>query len=46
MVECTASGVPAGLGETVFDKLDAELAKAVLSIGTAEAFASKDSAPR
>ena len=33
IVECTASGVPAGLGESVFDKLDAELAKAVLSIG-------------
>ena len=33
IVECTAHGVPAGLGETVFDKLDAELAKAVLSIG-------------
>ena len=26
-------GVPAGLGEPVFDKLDAELAKAILSIG-------------
>ena len=33
IVECTVSGVPAGLGETVFDKLDAEIAKAVLSIG-------------
>ena len=33
IVECTVRGVPAGLGETVFDKLDAELAKAVLSIG-------------
>jgi chorismate synthase len=33
VVECAAAGVPAGLGETVFDKLDADLAKAVLSIG-------------
>ena len=33
IVECTVSGVPSGLGEPVFDKLDAELAKAVLSIG-------------
>lgn len=33
IIECTASGVPAGLGEPVFDKLDAELAKAVISIG-------------
>ncbi len=27
------SGVPAGLGEPTFDKLDADLAKAMLSIG-------------
>lgn len=33
IIECTASGVPAGLGQPVFDKLDADLAKAVLSIG-------------
>ena len=33
VVECRISGVPAGLGEPVFDKLDAELAKAALSIG-------------
>ena len=33
IIECTVSGVPAGLGEPVFDKLDAELAKAALSIG-------------
>ena len=33
IVECRISGVPAGLGEPVFDKLDAELAKAMLSIG-------------
>ncbi|OUS77059.1 chorismate synthase [Paenibacillus sp. MY03] len=33
IVECRISGVAAGLGEPVFDKLDAELAKAMLSIG-------------
>lgn len=33
VIECTVTGVPAGLGEPVFDKLDAELAKAVMSIG-------------
>jgi chorismate synthase len=33
VVECRVSGVPAGIGEPVFDKLDAELAKAVVSIG-------------
>ena len=33
VVECRVLGVPAGLGEPVFDKLDAELAHAMLSIG-------------
>ncbi len=33
IVECRVAGVPAGIGEPVFDKLDAELAKAVVSIG-------------
>lgn len=33
IVECRISGVASGLGEPVFDKLDAELAKAMLSIG-------------
>ncbi|MDD5663765.1 MAG: chorismate synthase [Victivallaceae bacterium] len=33
IIECRISGVPAGLGEPVFDKLDAELAKAVISLG-------------
>jgi len=32
-VEVIATGVPPGLGEPVFDKLDAELAKALMSIG-------------
>ena len=33
IVEVLAENVPAGLGEPVFDKLDAELAKALMSIG-------------
>ncbi len=33
IIECVIKNVPAGLGETVFDKIDAELAKAMLSIG-------------
>jgi chorismate synthase len=33
IVECVIRGVSAGIGEPVFDKLDAELAKAMLSIG-------------
>ena len=33
IVECRISGVPAGLGDPVFDKLDADLAKAIMSIG-------------
>ncbi len=33
VVEVRVTGCPAGLGEPVFDKLDAELAKAVMSIG-------------
>lgn len=33
MIECQVTGLPAGLGETVFDKLDANLAKGVMSIG-------------
>ncbi len=32
-MEVIAFGVPTGLGEPVFDKLDAELAKALMSIG-------------
>lgn len=34
IVECVVKGCPAGIGEPVFDKLDAELAKACMSIGT------------
>jgi len=32
IVEVVAQGVPAGLGDPVFDRLDADLAKAVMSI--------------
>jgi chorismate synthase len=38
VVEAVARGVPAGLGEPVFDKLDAELAKAMLSLPAAKGF--------
>ncbi len=33
IVECRITGVPAGLGEPVFDKLDAMFAQAMLSVG-------------
>jgi chorismate synthase len=33
IVEIQAEGVPKGLGDPVFDKLDADLAKAIMSIG-------------
>lgn len=33
IIECVADGLPAGLGQPVFDKLDARLAQAILSIG-------------
>ena len=33
IIECRADGLPVGLGETAFDKLDALLAQAVMSIG-------------
>ena len=34
VVEIVVSGCPPGLGEPVFDKMDADLAKALMSIGT------------
>ena len=37
VVEIVASNVPKGLGEPVFDKLDAEIAKALMSIGAVKA---------
>lgn len=38
MAECVVTGMPAGIGETVFDKLDANLAKAIVSIGGVKGF--------
>lgn len=38
VVECVARSVPAGLGEPVFDKLDADLAKAMISLPAAKGF--------
>ncbi|PYK22135.1 MAG: chorismate synthase [Verrucomicrobia bacterium] len=38
VVECVARGIASGLGEPVFDKLEADLAKAMLSIPAAKAF--------
>ena len=38
VVECVIQGMPAGVGEPVFDKLDACLAKAVMSIGAVKGF--------
>ncbi|MEA2046240.1 MAG: chorismate synthase [Euryarchaeota archaeon] len=37
VVEIVARGVPPGLGDPVFDKLDADLAKALMSIGAVKA---------
>lgn len=37
VIECRIENCPAGIGEPVFDKLDAELAKAVMSIGAVKA---------
>ena len=38
VISCVIQGVPAGLGEPVFDKLPAELGKAMLSINAVKAF--------
>ncbi len=37
VVECIIKGLPTGIGEPVFDKADAELAKAIMSIGAVKA---------
>ncbi len=38
VVTCKISGVPAGLGEPIFDKLHADLAKYMMTINAAKAF--------
>ena len=38
VVTCVARGVPAGWGEPVFDKLEADLAKAVMSLPASKGF--------
>lgn len=38
IIECVIQNCPVGIGEPVFDKLDAELAKAMLSIGAIKGF--------
>jgi chorismate synthase len=40
VVECVARHVPAGLGEPVFDKLEADLARAMLSLPACKGFES------
>ncbi|SDB31178.1 chorismate synthase [Butyrivibrio sp. INlla16] len=37
VIECKITGMPAGIGEPVFDKLDALLSQAVMSIGAVKA---------
>ena len=38
IVECIIKGMPAGIGDPVFEKLNANLAKAVMSIGAVKSF--------
>jgi chorismate synthase len=38
LVKCIVRGVPLGLGEPVFDKLEADLAKAILSLPATKSF--------
>ena len=38
VVECIVEGLPAGVGDPVFEKLDANLAKAIMSIGSVKGF--------
>jgi chorismate synthase len=38
VVECVCRGVPPGLGEPVFDKLEADLARAVMSLPASKGF--------
>ena len=38
IIECVVRGVPAGLGDPVFDKLEADLAKAMMSLPATKGF--------
>lgn len=38
VVECIVSGMPVGIGDPVFEKLNANLAKAIMSIGAVKGF--------
>ena len=38
VIECLVTGLPVGLGDPVFDKIDANLAKAIMSIGAVKGF--------
>ena len=38
IIECVVENMPVGIGETVFEKLDANLAKAIMSIGAVKGF--------
>ena len=38
IIECVITGVPAGIGDPVFEKIDANLAKAIFSIGAVKGF--------
>lgn len=42
VVECTVYGVPSGLGEPIYDKLNARLAYAIMSINAAKGFSIGD----
>lgn len=38
VIECVVTGIMPGIGDTVFEKLDANLAKAIMSIGAVKGF--------
>jgi len=38
VIECIVEGIPVGIGDPVFEKLDANLAKAIFSIGAVKGF--------
>ena len=38
VIECVVDALPTGIGDPVFEKLDANLAKAIMSIGAVKAF--------